>query len=457
MAGKKCGAAYISATKECKKGRSGSRSKSSGAGSFISSASRLALLAGGLGAAATIASRYKRQPERPKYTNSGKKMTRSMEAKLKKMQGLKHGAYEKYKISSTKSVQMPYYSPTSDLQRPSRRMFRADKKCGNSGIPDNAKCSKSTASAGQAPQRKPFSNPYLNNVLKVGAGGVALTMGAAALGSLGNKGKAKPGQKALYPSYKAPSVPKKKTSSIRKRLEEIKRKNKENPGRSEIRDLRALGMKAERQVGRGVSPQRAIRNVSKINIYKNDELTREDKKCGNSGIPDNAKCTKQTAPGQPQANKKAAPKKGGGGLNVGGILGAAAIYGGLTYASNRIKEGQRKKQASKRTLQKIKNLKAKGNDSLIAALKAAQNASDMAKLKTWEGQEERLIEQAKNTVREGMNTRNFVRAQVKQSLSELKTVVPKSAARRRKEKRGPVTGGLTRRTPSVTGGLARRS
>ena len=184
------------------------------------------------------------------------------------MKALKPGTYEKYKISSTKSVQMPYYSPTGDLQRPARRMFRSDKKCGNSGIPENARCTKGTASSGQTSQRKPFSNSSANNVLKVGAGALALAGGAAALGSFANRSKAGTSGSKGFGQYRAPSIPKKKISSIRKRLLEIKRKNKENPGRSEIRDLRALGMKAERQVAKGVKPHRAIQYASKINLYK---------------------------------------------------------------------------------------------------------------------------------------------------------------------------------------------
>lgn len=449
MAGKKCGASHIAATKKCTKGSS--RKQSSGSGSLLSSTSRIALLAAGVGATAAIASNIKQKPKRPKFTNSGKKMTPSMEAKLKKMQGLKHGTYEKYKISSTKSVQMPYYSPTSDLRNPARRMFRADKKCGNSGIPENAKCTKSTAQSAQKAGSKSGSGLATFAAAAALAGG-----GAAALGAMANRSKAGTSGSKGFGKYKAPSIPKKKISSIRKRLEEIKRKNKENPGRSEIRDLRALGKKAERQVGKGMKPHRAIQYASKVNLYKKDELTREDKKCGQSGIPDNAKCTKQTAPGQPQ-KPKTASNKSGGGLNVGRMLTSAAVAGAFAYASSEISQRQANAASAKRTLKRIKDIKAKGNDSLLASLKAAKNASDLSKTEAFKGQKEHMIGQAKQRIYEGISTRNYARAQAKQGIAALKSVVPQSEARKRKANYKPksVTGGLARR--SRGGGLARRS
>ena len=76
MKGKKCGAAHIAASKKCRK--SGSGNQSSGNSSLLSSASRIAALAAGVGATAVIASNLKRRPKRPKFTNSGRKMSPSM-------------------------------------------------------------------------------------------------------------------------------------------------------------------------------------------------------------------------------------------------------------------------------------------------------------------------------------------------------------------------------------------
>ena len=152
---------------------------------------------------------------------------------------------------------------TNDLQRGAARMLRTDKKCGKSGIPENAKCSKSMAQSGQKAGSKSGSGLATFAAAAALAGG-----GAAALGAMANRSKAGTSGSKGFGQYRAPSIPKKKISSIRKRLQEIKRKNKENPGRSEIRDLRALGMKAERQVAKGVKPHRAIQYASKINLYK---------------------------------------------------------------------------------------------------------------------------------------------------------------------------------------------
>lgn len=142
--------------------------------------------------------------------------------------------------------------------------LRSDKKCGQSGIPDNAKCTKQTA---KGPQRKHFSNPYANNVLKLGAGLAAASLAATAAGSLvgGRKAPTRPKKpKMLMPSplggtpRRAPSIPPKKETSVTRRLAEIRRKNKVNLGRPELRDLRAVGMKAERQVQKGSSIAQAL-------------------------------------------------------------------------------------------------------------------------------------------------------------------------------------------------------
>lgn len=146
-------------------------------------------------------------------------------------------------------------------------MKRIDKKCGQSGIPDNAKCTKQTA---QGPQRKAFSNPYANNVLKLGAGLAAASLAATAAGSLvgGRKAPTAPKKpKLLIPSAlggsprRAPSIPPKKETSVTRRLAEIRRKNKQNFARPELRDLRAMGRKAEKYVKQGSSPMSATKKA----------------------------------------------------------------------------------------------------------------------------------------------------------------------------------------------------
>ena len=176
-----------------------------------------------------------------------------------------------------------------------------------------------------------------------------------------------------------------------------------------------------------------------------EEAERADKKCGNSGIPDNAKCSKSTTA------RKSQPKSGNNLGNIAGAAAALAIYGGVKYAGER----QRRSRNAKSVLSKIKKLKAKGNDAFVASLKAAKNASETSKLPAFKGQEQHLLEQAQNQVREGFYTRQMTRGQVKSALGALKERVPQSAARRRKAKRKPVTGGIAKR--GVTGGLARRN
>lgn len=173
-------------------------------------------------------------------------------------------------------------------------------------------------------------------------------------------------------------------------------------------------------------------------------LIRSDKKCGRSGIPEKAKCSKTTAAGT-QA------KGGVNGGKLAATLAAAAIYGGFEYAASQ----RRNSRNAKYTLSRITRLKAKGNDAFVASLKGAKNAQSLTKLKAFKGQEQSLLERAQNQVREGFYTRQMARAQVRSALGDLKKVVPKSAARRRKAKRKPVTGGIANR--GVTAGLAIRN
>ena len=151
---------------------------------------------------------------------------------------------------------------------------KLDKKCGKSGIPANAKCTKSTA---QRAQRKAFSNPAANNVLKLGAGLAAASLAASAAGSLvgGRKAPTAPKKPKLLPgspfsgaSRRAPSVPPKKETSVTRRLAEIRRKNKTNFARPELRDLRAVGLKAERLVGKGSTAAEALKKTATPRLRK---------------------------------------------------------------------------------------------------------------------------------------------------------------------------------------------
>ena len=143
---------------------------------------------------------------------------------------------------------------------------RLDKKCGQSGIPDNAKCTKQTSSGG-------------NTLLKAAAGAAVIGGAALAASSLRkpkltpktlgqawkNRDRSQPPfslsadlSNVKHPFRRSPSVPPKKETSVTRRLAEIRRKNKVNLGRPELRDLRAVGMKAERQVQKGSSIAQAL-------------------------------------------------------------------------------------------------------------------------------------------------------------------------------------------------------
>ena len=183
-------------------------------------------------------------------------------------------------------------------------------------------------------------------------------------------------------------------------------------------------------------------------IKEDDEVERADKKCGQSGIPDKAKCSKTTT------SRSTKSKGGVSGGQVAGAVAAAAIYGGLKYGAARRQQSRNAKSA----LSAIKRLKAKGNDVFVASIKGASQAKEISQMKRFKGQEQNLLQQAQNQIREGYYTRQMARAQVKQSLGELTNLVPKSAARRRKanrKPRKPVTGGIANR--GVTAGLAIRN
>lgn len=148
--------------------------------------------------------------------------------------------------------------------------MRLDKKCGNSGIPDNAKCTKQTSPGGN------------NNLLK--AAGAAALVGGAALAAQSmrpkklnartlqkvwkNRNKSGPMfslsadlSNVKTPFRRSPSVPPKKETSVTRRLAEIRRKNKQNMARPELRDLRAMGLKAEKYVKQGSSLMSATKKA----------------------------------------------------------------------------------------------------------------------------------------------------------------------------------------------------
>jgi hypothetical protein len=167
-------------------------------------------------------------------------------------------------------------------------------------------------------------------------------------------------------------------------------------------------------------------------------LIRSDKKCGRSGIPEKAKCSKTTAAGRRSTKKRSFNP----GLELAKGFAATALIsgavGGVNYAASR-------KQFGERMVQKIKKVKAKGNESLVASLKSAKNLMADKKLRAFRGREAMLEGQAKQTVMQGMQTRNLARAYAREGIANLKATVPNSPARQRKANRKPITAGLARR------------
>lgn len=134
-------------------------------------------------------------------------------------------------------------------------MLKSDKKCGASGIADNKKCHIGTASSAKATR----SGNTLLNIAK----GAALAGGAVALGSaLAGRGKSEPGtpSKPSFGQFTAPSIPR-----TRKKNAEM---NRAKPGRRELREVRAIGKKAERNVSKGTPRLRAATNAARPRLLK---------------------------------------------------------------------------------------------------------------------------------------------------------------------------------------------
>lgn len=140
-------------------------------------------------------------------------------------------------------------------------MKKLDKKCGKSGIADNKKCTKGTAGQAAAPKRS-------GNTLLSIAKGAVLAGGAVAAGSalasMGSKGKPAQEKPAGFGRFTAPSIPR-----TRKKNAEM---NRANPGRREIREVRAIGKKAERNVSKGTPRLRAAKKALRPRLLKRRDL-----------------------------------------------------------------------------------------------------------------------------------------------------------------------------------------
>lgn len=156
-----------------------------------------------------------------------------------------------------------------------------------------------------------------------------------------------------------------------------------------------------------------------------DSAERLDLKCGRGAISEGEKCTKGTAQrvkpkNQVKRARNSAIKTALTGAAIGAGIGAVAA--GLDIRSQR-------KRSAGLALNKIKRVKAKGNDMLVAALKSAKNANEMFP------NNPRLQQQSYSNIMLAKTTRGIARQTAKQGLAELKTMVPKSPARRRAARR----------------------
>lgn len=157
-----------------------------------------------------------------------------------------------------------------------------------------------------------------------------------------------------------------------------------------------------------------------------DSTARLDKKCGASGIPDNAKCTK----GSGSKN------------NMLGTLAAATLIGGSIAAANEIERRKQQELKAKDVIQKVNSVRFKANAGVTAAARAARNGVDFARtagyLREKPGQREQAVNQAisegMGRISEAKKTRAAAYSEMRQSLNELGQMVPKSPARRRRAK-----------------------
>lgn len=170
-----------------------------------------------------------------------------------------------------------------------------------------------------------------------------------------------------------------------------------------------------------------------------DATERLDKKCGASGIPDNAKCT-----------------KGSGGSNrVLGSIAAATLIGGSIAVANEIEKKKEQELKAKDIIRKANTVRFKANAGITAAARSARNSVEFARTSRYYKEKPDQREQAVNqAISEGMGriteakqTRSAAYSEVRQSLNELGQIVPKSPARRRRAKQQAQrqrTGGLMR-------------
>lgn len=140
-------------------------------------------------------------------------------------------------------------------------MKKLDKKCGKSGIAETKKCRVGTTGQPATPQRS--GNTLLNIAKGAVLAGGAVAAGSA-LASMGSKSKPAANKPKGFGSFTAPSIPR-----TRKKNAEM---NRAKPGRREIREIRAIGKIAERNVKKGTPRIRAAKKALRPRLLKRRDL-----------------------------------------------------------------------------------------------------------------------------------------------------------------------------------------
>ena len=157
-----------------------------------------------------------------------------------------------------------------------------------------------------------------------------------------------------------------------------------------------------------------------------DAAERLDLKCGNGSISEGEKCTKGAATKAELTSKKNQKLRSN--LVKAAALGVGAA-GAAVLVNNAIRSNAAHKRINTRTLKGLKDLKAKGNHSLVAAVRSAKYMNEQFPGPLTE-------QQGYFSVMNAKVTRGIAREGVREGLAKLKKRVPMSPARRRAAARG---------------------
>ncbi len=220
-------------------------------------------------------------------------------------------------------------------------MQRTDKKCGQSGIPDKAKCTKKITARTAA---------------RVAGAAVVVAAGALALKK----------RSRIRHKFRKTGL----TAYQKARLKKMRTKGTGKYGAQAKRSFTSANMPFYTEADRpfALKSKRLFRDSEaapnvKPNKSRGDAVQRTDKKCGKSGIPDNAKCSKKTSSALATAAKTAA------------VVGTIAAGGAILKSRRAKKLGMSGKSLNKtKPLSKTQRLAFTANSASKAAEKSFQKA-----------------------------------------------------------------------------------